>query len=62
MTYVNFTSFFLRCAQQQHPKHTISQKANTPQSLCSDRKDKGCKNLARTSKTRQANIPNGCNC
>jgi len=50
MGYVKFTSLFLCCVQQQHPKYT---KRTADIVYAAALKDKGCKNLAHTSKTRQ---------
>ena len=52
ITYVNFTSFFFAVLNSSTQNTQFPKKTNTPQSLRSDRKDNGCKNLARTRKKR----------
>jgi len=57
MAYVNFTSLFSSMCSTAASKIYNFLKTKHTTHICSGRKDKGCKNLAHTSKTRQVKHP-----
>jgi len=57
MAYVNFTSIFSSMCSTVAPKIYNFLKTKHTTHICSGRKDKGCKNLAHTSKTHQVKHP-----
>jgi len=57
MAHVNFTSLFSSLCSTVAPKIYNITKTKHNTHICSGRKDKGCKNIAHTSKTRQVKHP-----
>jgi len=57
MAYVNYASLFSSLCSTVAPKIYNFLKTKHTAHICSGRKDKGCKNLAHTSKTRQVKHP-----